>query len=95
MSVYVVATIKALPEAAEALKAEMLELIPKTIQESGCIQYFLHQDNTDPNTFIFYEQWSDDEALQKHLASPHLQAFLKSTQGRTADFAVNKLTRLA
>lgn len=95
MSINVVATIKALPETAEALKAEMLDLIPKTIQENGCIQYFLHQDNTDPCVFIFYEQWSDEAALQKHLASPHLQAFLKSSQGRTADFTVNKLTRLA
>lgn len=95
MPIHVIARIKVLPQAQAELQSEMLRLVPETLREDGCLGYTLHQDNTDPTLFLFYETWADPQALDKHLGSPHLQAFLKLSQGKTAEFSVNKLTRLA
>lgn len=95
MPIHVIARIKVLPQTQAELQSEMLKLVPETLREDGCLGYTLHQDNTDPTLFLFYETWADTQALDKHLSSPHLQAFLKLSQGKTAEFSVNKLTRLA
>lgn len=57
------------------LRAAALSLIPKTRQESGCIDYFFHVDEKDPESFMFYENWTDNEALQQHLDMPYLKDF--------------------
>ena len=91
----VVAKIKVKPEAIDLVKAEMLKMVAETIKESGCINYNLHQDIADPCVFIFCENWSGEEALQSHLKSAHVQAYIKASKGQIAEFTMNKLDRLA
>lgn len=76
MSLRVVAHITALPGAIEETKAMLLGLIAPTRQEAGCISYQLHVNNANPAEFTFIEEWSDDAALDQHLATPHLAAAL-------------------
>jgi quinol monooxygenase YgiN len=64
------------PGKEEALRQTMLGLIGPTKLEPGCVQYDLHVDNDDPTHFFFYENWTSRALLDKHLASPHLQAFV-------------------
>lgn len=56
----------------EALEA----LIAPTAKEAGCINYDLHQGVEDPAFFALYENWESGEALDAHLAAPHLQEFV-------------------
>src|SRR5262252_6905779 len=42
------------------------ELKAKTVQEKGNLFYQVHQDNSDPNTLILFEGYSDDSALALH-----------------------------
>lgn len=91
----VVAKIKVKQEAIDLVKAEMLKMAAETVKESGCVIYKLHQDNTDSSVFIFYENWFGEEALQNHLKSEHVQAYLKATKGQIAEFVMNKLTQLS
>ena len=42
------------------------ELKAKSIQEKGNLFYQVHQDNSDPNTLILFEGYSDDSALTLH-----------------------------
>ena len=56
---------------------KMLEgLLEPTRAEVGCINYDLHISSDDPAQFMFHENWSSKEALDQHLATPHLKAFM-------------------
>ncbi|MEO8661020.1 MAG: putative quinol monooxygenase [Bryobacteraceae bacterium] len=74
MSLIVVALLPARPDKIEDTRALLLGLIAPTRAEAGCISYQLHQNNANPADFCFIEEWKDDDALDQHLATPHLQA---------------------
>ncbi|MBO3459032.1 antibiotic biosynthesis monooxygenase [Aetokthonos hydrillicola Thurmond2011] len=71
--VRVVARMVALPDKIEELKAILLELIPPTRKEAGCIKYELLQNNSDPTDLTFVEEWTSEDALNNHLLSEHIQ----------------------
>jgi len=48
-------------------------LAPLTRAEPGCIQYEVHRHADDPNTFMLFERFVDEAALEAHTASPHVQ----------------------
>ncbi|MBA4851643.1 putative quinol monooxygenase [Emticicia sp. BO119] len=56
-------------------KSDLLALIAPTLEEEGCIDYVLHQSNDNPQLFFFYENWTDKESLENHLANEHVAAF--------------------
>ena len=68
-------------------KAEFIRLakanIPTVRAEKGCISYDLTEDcpqgpaaaNARENVLTFVECWESLEALQAHLAAPHMKAF--------------------
>ncbi|MGE5630585.1 MAG: putative quinol monooxygenase [Caulobacteraceae bacterium] len=49
------------------------EMVEKTVKEEGCIRYELFQDVKDPNTLIILEEWENEEALGRHMASEHFK----------------------
>jgi quinol monooxygenase YgiN len=71
----VVAEMKAKPGREEALRRAVLALVEPTRKEDGCVQYDLHVHTSDPGRFVFYENWTSREQLNRHLDSPHLRAF--------------------
>lgn len=82
--VRVVARIVALPEKIEELKAVLLELIPPTRKEVGCIKYELLQNNSDPTDLTFVEEWSSEEALNNHLLSEHIRVAVAKLENLVA-----------
>jgi quinol monooxygenase YgiN len=78
-SLTVVATLKAQPGQEARLRQELLDLIPTTRQEPGCLNYDLHVATDNPACFLFHENWTSKQHLDDHLARPHLQAFLAKT----------------
>lgn len=91
----VVAKVVARPEAAEDVKKELLKMIAPTRAETGCLAYTLHQDNQEPNLFVFYETWEDETCLERHLASDHFKAYVAAVDGMLLDKTVYRLTKLA
>lgn len=75
-TVRVLALFKSKPEMVEALKTFLTQLIEPTRNEPGCLRYELHQNNSDPTDFAFFEEWVSDAALDAHLVSPHVRAAL-------------------
>ena len=71
----VVAEIVAKPGKEEEVRMHLLGFVEPTRKEEGCVQYDLHVSNDEPGRFIFYENWTSEEALDKHSASAHIQAF--------------------
>ena len=50
-------------------------------EEDGCISYRLYEDTEIENEFVFIEEWENDEALQRHFATPHIAVFMGSILG--------------
>lgn len=72
----VVAEMVAQPGKEEELKRQLLALVEPTRKEEGFVQYDLHESTDEPGRFIFYENWTSRQTLDRHLASPHLRAFV-------------------
>lgn len=72
--IHVVARLTSKPDKITETRVVLEALIEPTRVESGCITYELFQNNSDPTDFTFVEEWTDDVALDAHLASPHLLA---------------------
>jgi quinol monooxygenase YgiN len=47
-----------------------------TIEEPGCIDYRFWSATDDPNAILLFEQWDAQSALDVHLTTPHVAAFL-------------------
>lgn len=90
----VVARIVAHPDRVDLVKAALLELIPTTRGEAGCLRYDLHQDDEDPARFLFYETWESRELWQAHMQAPHLTAYVAATEGAIAEFEVRELHQI-
>jgi quinol monooxygenase YgiN len=43
--------------------------------EPGCLVYRPHRSTKDPDGFLFYEQYTDEAAVEVHRKAPHLLAF--------------------
>jgi quinol monooxygenase YgiN len=72
----VVAEMKAKDGQEEELRKRTAALVEPTRKEKGCVRYDLHISDADPGRFLFYEIWTSVQALQDHLKSPHMTAFL-------------------
>lgn len=66
---------EAVPGHEEELAEQLLALVAPTRSEAGCLIYELHRDPENPGKFMFYERFVNQEALDSHTASPHLQRF--------------------
>ena len=67
----------AAPGREEDLARELHALLVPTRQEAGCLYYLLHQDPEEPGSFMFYEVFKDQRALDDHVSSSYFQKFLK------------------
>ena len=57
----------------EAVEDLLRRLMPLSRAEPGCLQYDVHMDPDDPDTFFLFECYADAAALEAHAASPHFQ----------------------
>jgi quinol monooxygenase YgiN len=67
MPVVVVATMTAKPDAVDAVRDACTQAIGEVHNEPGCDLYTLQETN---GTFVFVEQWADEEALKTHSTGP-------------------------
>lgn len=81
----VIAEMVAKPGREDELRRQLLALVEPTHKDEGCVQYDLHRSTDEPARFVFVENWTSRECLDKHLATPHLQAFLKATPDLLAE----------
>jgi quinol monooxygenase YgiN len=66
----VVAIAQAKPGKEKDLEEVLLELVAISRQETGCITYDLHRHLDKPGRFVFYENWVNRDALDKHRTEP-------------------------
>jgi quinol monooxygenase YgiN len=83
--VTVLARIKAKEGMEEKVRQELLALVAPSRSEEACLNYDLHQSMDDKSLFMFYENWTSKEALDKHLMMPYLDAFDENTEEMLAE----------
>jgi quinol monooxygenase YgiN len=89
----IVADIHAEPDKVELVKSELQKLIAPTLEEEGCLQYDLHQDNENPAHFLFFENWESRDLWQNHMSAPHIEAFGPATEGAIAKVDLYEMTK--
>ncbi len=63
-------------EKREIFVAAAKTCIAASREEPGCLAYDMSESVTMPNHFTFVERYSDRTAVDSHMKSPHLAAFL-------------------
>ncbi|MGA2716224.1 MAG: putative quinol monooxygenase [Bryobacteraceae bacterium] len=92
----VVAELSAKSGREEELKQLLLSIIDPVRREDGCIQYDLHVSTNEPANFVFYENWKDADALQRHATSRHMREFqAKAAELVAGPTRVSTYTRIA
>ena len=71
MPVVAVASFRVKPESVDTVRPLLTSAVPDVHAEPGCQLYALHESG---NTFVFVEQWADEDALQTHSGAPTLTA---------------------
>ena len=72
----IIGTVVAKPEKRDELMGILAAQVAPTRSEPGCINYDFHCDKSDPNVFVFYENFVSKKALEDHLKKPHLRPLM-------------------
>jgi quinol monooxygenase YgiN len=75
MAITVVAKLKVKAGSEAAFEEAGKEMVGKVGGEAGTKTYILHKDVRDPSTFIYYEVYQDQAALDSHGKTDHMKAF--------------------
>lgn len=75
-----VVNVKVKPGHADALIPAMLENAAQFALEETCYQFDVIVSQDDPNSFVFYEVYKDEQALANHRQTPHYLNYYKVMQ---------------
>jgi quinol monooxygenase YgiN len=78
MPVVVVATMTAKPESVATVREVCQRAVEAVHQEPGCELYALHEAD---GTFVFIEQWADEDALKTHSTGAAIGALFSGVGG--------------
>ncbi len=62
----------------EELEALLRDFVPRVAGEEGTLAYALHRSQSDPRAFLFYEKYTDGDALGRHSTTPHFKTLSKA-----------------
>ncbi len=48
-------------------------------EEAGCLNYGYYEDAMSPGTFLFYEEWKDQAAVDFHFAQSYCLEFMAAS----------------
>ena len=64
----------------DEVEAKFKELVPKVLNDPGAITYAVHRAVDNPNKFLVYERYEDEEAFKYHGGTDHFKEFGRSTR---------------
>ena len=79
--VVLTAVLKAVSGKGDDLEREFKKLTPKVLKDPGAITYNVHRAVDNPNTFLIYEQYENQDALKYHGQTEHFKAYRQATRG--------------
>ena len=66
----------------DEVRNALLELVARTRNERGCVNYDLHESDATPVEFAIYENWKHASDLDAHAKSGHVRAFRRNMADR-------------
>lgn len=88
----ITASIIAKPGKRELVKQSLMNLIPPTLAEEGCLNYDLHEDLENTDRFFFYENWATKQHWLAHNDSAHIAGHKKATEGAVSEVIIHQLS---
>jgi quinol monooxygenase YgiN len=77
----------------EKTKNAIMSIVTQTLNETGCVQFALHQ-SLDASTLYLYEEWVDQVALDLHLKQPYTLAVISHfSEWVSVPVEVDKMTQ--
>jgi quinol monooxygenase YgiN len=61
----------------ERVEELMQQFVEPARREEGCLYYDVYRSQSDPNTFFILDGWADQEAIDRHAASPHVASVMQ------------------
>jgi quinol monooxygenase YgiN len=77
MKKVIIARIPVKPESIEQFLTAAKTMVEKSNLEQGCLVYKLYQEVGNPSSFIFYELYEDQEAVDIHHSSLYFKSFIE------------------
>jgi len=65
------------PDEVDAVRDAHLAMLGPTRSEPGCLDYDLYQSREDPRVMFFYENWSDQSTLDRHMNTPNFYRYVR------------------
>jgi quinol monooxygenase YgiN len=99
--IHVIAIITAKPGKRDEILRQFRANVPAVRAENGCIEYgaavdaenaLKFQTKWGPDTFLVIEKWESMEALQAHVAAPHMAAYGAKTKELIASRVIHILS---
>lgn len=87
----IIATIVIKSEYIDTIRPLLLGLIGPSRKDEGNHRYELQQEIGRNDTFIFFEEWASQQAIESHEKAAHFQNFIKQSEGKLASLDI-KLT---
>lgn len=75
---------KTSPRQRQALTQLCASLIAPSTAEDGCLSYSFYEDQMEPDSFIFFEEWRDQAAIDNHFE----QSYFKDAMERFPDLII-------
>lgn len=82
--VVLTATLKAAEGRGDDVAREFKNLVPIVLKDPGVLGYAVHRAVDDPNKFLVYEQYENQDAFKYHGQTAHFKAFNQATRGMFA-----------
>jgi quinol monooxygenase YgiN len=93
--VVIVAKIKVKEEFKEEIYSNLAELHKNThFFDKGCLQYDLHKDLDDVNSFVFIETWENQDLLDAHMTTDHFLSFVRKVEDKLENLEITKLEKI-
>ena len=70
------------PEDRQAVLDGLKEVVHRSRQDPGCIDYWWSEDIDTANAFRFFECWESQELMDAHMTQPHTEAFMSQCVSR-------------
>lgn len=89
--IVVAGTVKVKPEKEQEFIDFSKTLITPSRSEAGAISYSFYKDETKDHTFIFYEEWKSQAALDYHFQTSYFKEFVEKAPDLLAEPPVIKV----
>ena len=76
MEVFLFARFRAIAGHEEAMQEALLEVLPPTRAEPGCLSIHAFRSLRDPQLFYIHSRWQDEAAFEQHVGLPHTLRFI-------------------